>query len=181
MEGVGDACPRCGERYATPPKPRQAPPELALPADPVDRAWHLRDFRGLTPAQLGVAAGRVEICTLESMPGRTISAALGLVSGTYTVAFGAVFEALAGLARNIRGTGSSPQTEEHIHHGIRQVLGQLRTSALTQFGADGIVGIRFQFEEFSGANNQGILVVVGTGTAVSYLRAIEASKEENAA
>jgi uncharacterized protein YbjQ (UPF0145 family) len=102
------------------------------------------------------------------MPGTEIESALGLVSGSYTVAFGAIFEAVAGLARNIRGTGSSPQTEQHIRAGIVQVLGQLRVEALTAFSADAVIGIRYQFEEFSGANNQGILVVVGTGTAVRY-------------
>lgn len=166
MEGSGESCPKCGELYSAPAKPRPAP----IPTDPIDRAWHLRDFRGLTPEQIGQAAGRVGICTLEVMPGKIIDSALGLVSGTYTMAFGAIFEAFAGLARNVVGTGSSPQTEQHIETGIAHVLGHMRVSALLNFKADGIVGIRYQFEEFSGANNKGILVVVGTGTAVRYVR-----------
>ena len=102
------------------------------------------------------------------MPGKTIEQAVGLVSGTYTMAFGAIFEAFAGLARNIRGSGSSPQTEQHINEGILNVIAQLRVNAMMSFGADAVVGIKYQFEEFSGANNKGILAVIGTGTAVKY-------------
>lgn len=175
MEGSGSSCPRCGELYATPPKPRPKTVAPQIPTDPVEKAWYFRDFRDLSAEQLGQAASRVDICTLEFMPGREIDCALGLVSGSYTVAFGAIFEAVAGLARNIRGTGSSPQTEQHIRIGIRQVIGQLRVEAITAFGADAVVGIRYHFEEFSGANNQGILVVVGTGTAVRYKSAADPS------
>lgn len=168
MEGEGERCPRCDELYATPAKARPVAVQPVVPSDPIDRAWHLRDFRELTPEQLGQAAARVEISTLEAMPGKSIGVALGVVSGTYTVAFGAIFEAVAGLARNIQGTGCSPQTEQHIQEGIRQVIGQLRVNAMLNLRAEAVVGIRYQFEEFSGANGKGILVVVGTGTAVNY-------------
>ena len=166
FEGIGENCPRCSKLYTETPVPR--PIAVAIPTDPIEKAWYFRDFRSLSPEQLGLAAGRVEICTLESMPGKTIEQAVGLVSGTYTMAFGAIFEAFAGLARNIRGSGSSPQTEQHINEGILNVIAQLRVNAMMSFGADAVVGIKYQFEEFSGANNKGILAVIGTGTAVKY-------------
>ena len=168
MEGDGERCPRCEELYAAPPKARPVVVQDMLPSDPIDRAWRLRNFGSLTPEQVGQAAARVEICTLEAMPGKRIGAALGVVSGTYTVAFGAVFEAIAGLARNIGGTGRSPQTEQHIKEGIQHVIGQMRVEAMLNLRAEAVVGIRYQFEEFSGANSKGILVVVGTGTAIDY-------------
>lgn len=166
MEGEGSACPRCGKRYDEPvePKPTPKPPPST---DPVELAWHSHDFKGLSAEELAVAAQRVELSTLMAGPDRDHQV-LGIVSGSYTMAFGAVFEAVGGLVRNVMGTGSSALTQKLLDDGLQQSSGLMRIRALQQHGADAVYGVRYQFEEISGANSKGVLVVLATGTAIRF-------------
>lgn len=166
MEGDGPSCPRCGRRYDDPVEPKPVP-EAALPTDPVELAWHRHDFRALNLEELALAAQRLELSTLTSGPeqGHRV---LGIVSGSYTMAFGAVFEAVGGLVRNVVGTGSSALTQKLLDEGMLHASGQMKIRALQQFGADAVWGVRYQFEEISGANSKGILVILATGTAIMF-------------
>ena len=105
------------------------------------------------------------LSTTESIPGRTIEEICGVIGGEYAVAFGAIFETIAGAARNLAGTGKSGLTLHHMQTGRQEALQSLRMQALN-LGANSVVAIRFDFEEFSGANQRGVLVVAATGTAV---------------
>jgi uncharacterized protein YbjQ (UPF0145 family) len=168
MEGEGENCPRCKKGYAeaAAPRPPAPPPPPKAPTDPIGKAWFTRDFSALTPEQRGDAALRVHITTLEQDPGFTIVQTLGIVSGCYTMAFGAVAETFGAIGRAIVGSGRSFMTESHLDDGILQATLQLRANAMQRYVANGVVGIRYQFEEFSGANNRGVLTVIATGTAV---------------
>jgi uncharacterized protein YbjQ (UPF0145 family) len=168
MEGHGSTCPRCNAAYTSPPIKHERPAEIQkLPTDPVDRAWALRDFSKLTPEQIAMAASRIQLSTTASIPGKQLSRSLGIVTGIYSFAFGAVFEAVAGLARNLAVSGSSAQTEQHMNNGIAFATQTMQGRALA-LGADAIVGIKYEFEEFSGANNLGVIAVIATGTATLY-------------
>lgn len=166
MEGEGASCPRCGKRYDDPVAPKPVP-EPPLPTDPVELAWHTRDFRGLSADALAVAAQRVELSTLMVGPERG-HRVLGIVSSSYTMAFGAVFEAVGGLVRNVMGTGGSALTQKLLDEGLQQTSGLMKIRALQLYGADAVYGVRYQFEEISGANSKGILVILATGTAIRF-------------
>ena len=168
MEGLGETCPRCDAGYTTPPINRERPQEIRqLPTDPVDKAWALRDFSNLTPEQISKAAARIQVATTNDISGKQAALSLGIVTGVYTFAFGLIFEAIAGLARNIGGSGSSPQTEQHLNNGMQEAISMMRGKALA-VGADAVVGVKLSFEEFSGANNLGVIAVVATGTAIRW-------------
>lgn len=91
---------------------------------------------------------------------------MGIVAGEYSYAFGAIFESVAGLIRNIAGSGKSGMTTRMLKEGRRHAIANMQLEALL-LGAQAVVGVRIDFEEFSGANGQGIIVVVATGSAVS--------------
>ena len=166
MEGNGESCPRCGAAYLVPAVVREKPTEVVkLSFDPVDRAWETKDFSKLTPEQITAAAVRITISTTDQIAKFEIAKSLGVVSGMYSFAFGAASEAIAGFARNLAGSGSSPQTEYHLTAGMRDATRMMQGRSFA-IGADAIVGVRYTFEEFSGANNLGVIVVIATGTAV---------------
>lgn len=118
------------------------------------------------PADLVRAeAAEVVLSTTPEIPGREVAECRAIVSAEFAFAFGAVFEELAGLVRNIAGSGKSGQTVQFLRQGRVEVLNKLRFEALDA-GANAVLGVHIDYEEFSGANQRGILVVVATGTAV---------------
>lgn len=164
-------CPQCGAIYAkldalarqggairavrVPTEAdRQRAREIAN--DPVEQA---------RLAALASGVG-VTVSTLEHVPGRTVVGTYGLVAGQCTVAWGAVFEEVAGLLRNVAGTGRSHRMESAINEARDTALFDLRRAA-GQAGMDAVLGVRIQYEEFSGANQRGVLVVVATGTGAA--------------
>lgn len=129
------------------------------------RARITGNWKGVPAEIVRSEADNVLFATSDSLPGHQIQTTLGLVSADFAYAFGAVGETLAGLARNIAGSGKSEETVRLMQEGRGAVLQSLRFQAL-DMGADAVVAVRFDYEEFSGANQRGVLVVTGTGTAV---------------
>lgn len=118
------------------------------------------------PANLRAHAGKVLVTTTAFVPGRDITGICGVVAHDTAHAFGAVFEEFAGFLRNVVGSGGSPATSKLLRESRAEVMAGLQVQALA-LGADAVIDVRFDYEEFSGANGHGVLVVVGTGTAVA--------------
>lgn len=110
-------------------------------------------------------ARRVALVTTDTLPGAQIVRACGIVVGDFAYAYGALFEEFGGLMRNLAGSGQSPLTTKKLQEGREHCLSQLRLKAL-DVGANAVLGVRFDYEEFSGANNKGVTVVSASGTAV---------------
>lgn len=194
-QGQPDICPHCGAVYAKLEQlagsgqfiraahvPTAAEKEAARlrqvaaqeqrlrsAQEALDHARMSGDWRGFPADVLQREADAVVLSTADHVPGSAVEAVRGLVSADYAFAFGAIFEELAGFMRNVVGSGSSGQTVEFLQAGRAAVLAGLRTQAL-HCGANAVVAIRIDYEEFSGANQRGIYVVTGTGTAVRVAR-----------
>ena len=133
--------------------------------DKVAFAKKTGNWTGIDPQYVLQEAAKIILSTTSDAPGCKVLNSVGIVSADYAYAFGALFESVAGLARNIAGSGTSGKTTTFLREGRAEVLNALRFQAL-DMQADAIIGIKIDYEEFSGANNQGVLVVTATGTAV---------------
>ena len=161
--GPNYACPKCQAVYAKLDQLYQAQiDEEAL----IRRAKETGDWSGINPAVIRNEASKIMLSTTPILPGHIAVKVIDVVSADYAFAFGALFEAVGGLARNLVGSGKSGQTINFLREGRNEVLNALRYSAL-DIGATAIIGLKIDYEEFSGANNQGIIVVTATGTAVA--------------
>ena len=135
------------------------------PAEALERAKQTGDWSAVHPDVVEQQRRAIQLLTISEVPGRVIDSSVGIVFGDYAFAYGAIYEELAGLLRNIGGSGRSTKTHTMLQEARETVLGQMREQALL-LGADAVVGVRLDFEEFTGANQRGILVVTGLGTAV---------------
>lgn len=86
--------------------------------------------------------------------------------GQFSHAFDAIGEGIAGLARNIGGAGRSLMAEKILVTARNNALAELKFAAC-KLGADAVIGVRFDFEEISGATGRGIMIVAASGTAVA--------------
>ena len=143
---------------------RQRLPALQA-AHRVSEARITGNWSGVPAETVRAEAAGVVLSTTNDIPGREVLECRAIVSAEFAFAFGAVFEELAGLVRNIAGSGKSGQTVQFLRQGRIEVLNKLKFEALDA-GANAVVGVHVDYEEFSGANQRGILVVVATGTAV---------------
>lgn len=192
-------CPACGGVYAklqalaeegkpirriampTPEEIEQAASrarELAAqPASAVkarlERARVTGNWGGIAPDVVRAEASAVIVTTTPTVPGREIERVCGVVGGEHAYAFGAIFEEVAGFIRNVAGGGVSRQTIGFLRDGRAHALQALRFAAL-DVGANAVVGVGFDYEEFSGANQRGVYLVVATGTAVRLAPAAQA-------
>lgn len=160
--GPDYACPKCQAVYAKMAVLHDK--QLAQQAT-LEQARRTGNWSQVPADVLQSEIDRVQVCTLESLPGATATRSMGVLSADYTFAFGAIFEAVAGLARNVIGSGTSEKTVQHLRSGRAVCLQALKHQA-GMLGADAVIGVRFDYEEFSGANNQGLIVITATGTAV---------------
>jgi uncharacterized protein YbjQ (UPF0145 family) len=74
-------------------------------------------------------------------------------------------EFVNGFLRDFGGSGRSGMTINFLREGRKEVLNALRRCAL-EADAQAVVGIKIDYEEFSGANGKGIIVIVASGTAL---------------
>ena len=144
---------------------RAEAPRLHTTADLLEHARRTGSWNGVAPEVVRQEAAGVLLATTDSIPGRTVAEMRGLIAADYAYAFGAILEEVAGLARNIIGSGVSNKMAQAIAAGRNEALHALRFAALDA-GANAVVGVRVDCEEFSGANQRGTLVVCVTGTAV---------------
>ena len=92
---------------------------------------------GVRPPERQVEQQRraIQLLTISEVPGRVIDSSVGIVFGDYAFAYGAIYEELAGLLRNIGGSGRSTKTHTMLQEARETVLGQMREQALL-LGAD---------------------------------------------
>jgi uncharacterized protein YbjQ (UPF0145 family) len=128
------------------------------------------NWAGVAGDVVQLEAARVVIVSTPTVPGFCIDAVCGIVGGEHAYAFGAVFEEIAGFFRNVAGGGTSHQTVSFLKEARGKALQALRFAALDA-GANAVVGVTFDYEEFSGANQRGVYVVIATGTAVRISKA----------
>jgi uncharacterized protein YbjQ (UPF0145 family) len=162
------SCPKCQAVYA---KVEAHIAHQRKERELVATARASGNWAGLDPSIMQKELAQIVLTTTEAVPGFTTTEVISLVSSDYAFAFGAISESIGGLARNIAGSGRSGQTVALLKEGRTEVLRDMRQQAL-DFNAHAIVGVRIDYEEISGANSKGILIVVATGTAVR-LRRIE--------
>ena len=160
------ACPKCQAVYA---KVEAHIATQRKERELVATARTSGDWSGLDPLIKQKELEAIILTTTETVPGFITMAVVNVVSSDYAYAFGAIDEAISGLARNIAGSGRSNQTVAFLKKGRTECLQALRQQALG-CNAHAVLGIKFDYEEFSGANNKGVLVVVATGTAVRLQR-----------
>jgi uncharacterized protein YbjQ (UPF0145 family) len=178
-------CPNCGAIHAklaaavargeiirsvraSPPpvEPAEAP---RTTDEALARARSTGNWYGVPSDMVRRELDAILFATADTLPGFQIATTLGVVCADFAWSFGAVGESLAGLARNLAGSGKSDETVRLMLQGRQEVLHALRLQALN-CGADAVVALRFDYEEFSGANQRGVLVVTAIGTAVRRLR-----------
>jgi uncharacterized protein YbjQ (UPF0145 family) len=160
------ACPKCQAIYA---KVEALHAAQQQEMDAIANARRSGNWSGIDQSLIRKEAATITLVTTESIPGMGSVEAVGIVSADYAYAFGAIFESIAGLARNVVGSGASGKTVGFLKEGRTEVMQLLRFNAL-DLNANAVVGVRFEYEEFSGANNQGVIVVTATGTALRFKR-----------
>ena len=161
--GPDYSCPKCHAVYAKVDALFEA---KAQEEAKLNIARETGDWTGVDPKLIRAEASKIIITTTPIVPGHIVTKVIDIVSADYAYAFGALFESIGGLARNIIGSGKSGQTINFLKEGRSEVISTLRFRCL-DIGATAIIGLTIDYEEFSGANNQGIIVITATGTAVS--------------
>lgn len=162
--GPDHSCPKCQAVYS---KVEAAQAAAAAQEERIAQARASGNWSSVDPALVRQEANSVLVLTTETVPGVGPYTAVGIVSADYSYAFGALYENIAGFARNLAGSGNSGRTSKFLAEGRAQVIDALKFEAL-DCNAHAVVAVRFDYEEFSGANNQGILVVTATGTAIRF-------------
>lgn len=161
-QGPDYACPKCQAVYA---KVAVAVADQRKLDQDIEQAKKTGNWAGIDPKRIQQEAAKITLTTTDFVPGFDIEKAMGIVSTDYVFAFGAIYEAVAGLARNVAGSGASSKTSELLRNGRTQVAQSLCLHCIG-IGADAVIGVRYDYEEFSGANGHGVLAVIATGTAV---------------
>lgn len=146
-------CPNCKAVYAKLEKAIKAGIDVRQPVHALSK-----------PADQDLK--RVILTTTPTLPFGEIQNVLDIVSTDYTYAFSSLNEFLGSIGRAIAGSGRSRGTESLLQQGRAEVLRSLRSIA-TRMGADAVVGVSIHVTEFSGATDNGIIVVTATGTAVT--------------
>lgn len=175
---MGKACPKCAyERQPSDVAPDYACPSCGLVYAKFDPALEARqrqlrartsgDWSGVPFSEIPLAhraqaAQAVPITTTNEIPGRVTLQALDVVSAECAYGMNIFKDLLAGVTDALGGR--SGFTQGVLKDASRVVMAQLRLEAL-QLGADAVVGVRLDYNEFSGAGKS-MLFVVATGTAV---------------
>lgn len=122
-------------------------------------------WAGFPKETIDAEARSVVLVSTDGVHGREISATRGMVHADYAYAYGAIFEEIFGALRNVGGSGQSSGTTSKLDEGRQHCKRILQIRAI-EVGGNAVVAVRFDYEEFSGANGRGVTVVTATGTAV---------------
>lgn len=152
-------CPKCGVIYA------KAAPKMNAAQARLHAAIQTGDWSGFNQGELAGMIQSVRISTIDNMPGKEILDSGDVVFGDYAFAFAGIEEFIGGLARDIVGSGASSGMNSKVAAGRAIAINNLKFSVLSR-GFDGAVGVKIDYEEFSGATGRGILVVTASGTPV---------------
>ena len=155
-----DTCPACGLIYSR-------YDEAAAMRDRVARARSTGNWTGIPrkhipPNELHLASSRLIATTTPMVPGFTTSEILDVVSAECAYGMNILKDFFAGITDVIGGRSGS--TQRVLRDARRQVMAELRAEAFA-IEADAVVGVRLDFNEFSGGG-KAMLFVVATGTAV---------------
>jgi uncharacterized protein YbjQ (UPF0145 family) len=155
-----DACPACGLIYAR-------YDDAAALRDRVNRARSSGDWSGIPrqhipDALVAEVAARLPVTTTPTLPGRMIAQAVDVVSAECAYGMNVLKDFFAGVTDVVGGRSGS--TQRVLRDARRQVMAELRAEAFA-LDADAVVGVRLDFNEFSGGGKS-MLFVVATGTAV---------------
>lgn len=115
-----------------------------------------------SPIPHHLACAMMFVVTTPTVPGHEIDMTLDIVSSECAYGMNLFKDFFAGITDVVGGRSGS--TQSVLADARQKVLDEMRTQAYA-IGADAIVGIRFDFNEFSGAGKS-MLFVAGTGTAV---------------
>lgn len=176
-------CPKCGHvnPYAAGEEFDRCPaPECGLIYSRYDEAAALRDCiararqtgnwtgvpRKHIPAQaLNQAMAGLVATTTQTVPGYTITEVVDVVSAECAYGMNLIKDFFANITDVVGGRSDS--TQKVLRDARRQVLAELRAEAFA-LEADAVVGVRLDFNEFSGGGKS-MLFVVATGTAVKIV------------
>ncbi len=155
-----DACPACGLIYAK-------FDDVIAVRNKVARARTTGDWSGIPHQHIPVeyraqAAAQMPVTTTPMLPGFTIAKAIDVVSAECAFGMNLLKDFYASVTDVVGGRSGS--TQKVLREARRQAMAELRAEAFA-LGADGIVGVRLDFNEFSGGGKS-MVFVVATGTAV---------------
>ncbi len=155
-----DTCPACGLIYS------RFDDAAALKMRVV-RARTSGDWSGIPAHAIPVefhaqAAAQMPVTTTPMLPGFTIAKAIDVVSAECAFGMNLLKDFYASVTDVVGGRSGS--TQKVLREARRQAMAELRAEAFA-LGADGIVGVKLDFNEFSGGGKS-MVFVVATGTAV---------------
>jgi uncharacterized protein YbjQ (UPF0145 family)/predicted RNA-binding Zn-ribbon protein involved in translation (DUF1610 family) len=123
----------------------------------------------LTPKrELSERLSTMIVTTTPTLPGAEVDKVLGIVAGDSTYAFSSINEFFGSIGRAVAGSGQSYGTESHLVRCREEALKRLRFNA-ANLGADAVIGVSVNVVEFSGATDNGVVVISATGTAVKVV------------
>jgi uncharacterized protein YbjQ (UPF0145 family) len=131
----------------------------------VDEARRSGNWEGMPRETVLLEAGAITITTTDFVPKREVLEVRGIVASDHAYALCPIGEEFDGLVRNVAGAAHSQANSTLLRDARIAVLEGLRYEALSR-GANGVIGVRFDYEELGGATGQRVLMVVATGTAV---------------
>ena len=155
-----DTCPGCGLIYAR-------YDEAVAMRDRIARAHSSGDWTGIPhklipAASMAQATARLLVTTTPMVPGFTITQVVDVVSAECAYGMNLLKDFFANVTDVVGGRSGS--TQKVLRDARRQVMAELRAEAFA-LEADAVVGVRLDFNEFSGGGKS-MLFVVATGTAV---------------
>lgn len=146
--------------------------EVAALRDRITRARQTGDWTGvprnqIPPQELGRAMAHMVVTTTDTVPGHTITKVVDVVSAECAYGMNLFKDFFANVTDVVGGRSGS--TQKVLRDARRQVMAELRAEAFA-LEADAVVGVRLDFNEFSGGGKS-MLFVVATGTAVKLMPA----------
>jgi uncharacterized protein YbjQ (UPF0145 family) len=124
--------------------------------------------RPLTKQDVADKLSKMVATTTPTLPAAEICKVLGIVAGDSTHAFSSMSEFFGSIGRTFAGSGKSHGTESHLMTCRQEAIRLLEVNA-AQLGADAIIGVSVEVTEFSGATDNGVVVISATGTAVTTM------------
>lgn len=155
-----DTCPACGLIYSRYEEAAEIRSRVARAR--ATGNWAGIPHRHVPPEDRGRAAEKMPVTTTPMVPGFTTTQVLDVVSAECAYGMNMLKDFFASVTDVVGGRSGS--TQRVLRDARRKVMAELRAEAFA-LEADGVVGVRLDFNEFSGGG-KAMLFVVATGTAV---------------
>lgn len=154
------ACPACGLIYSRYDDVVEMRSRIARAR--ATGNWVGIPHRHVPPEDRGRASERMPATTTLMVPGFTTTQALDVVSAECAYGMNMLKDFFASVTDVVGGRSGS--TQRVLRDARRKVMAELRAEAFA-LEADAVIGVRLDFNEFSGGG-KAMLFVVATGTAV---------------